>query len=363
MASLSPRSVLLLGDLHAAEFGAVIALLRGAVSHRRLWECERFADLEARVAERSPRIELVVVCQGWSDQFSRSQVHSLLSSQPLARVVCCHGAWCESDGRTRDLWPLAVRLPVDEAARCIAEILADWAREDRAAPQGGPWPDESSLSPRVTPAEALLEAEDRTALPPAWGPAAHVSSREPRAEALGARLPLTASRAEIFAQRFPPLRSAHSGNWVIAEEADDGSRFPPADFASTLRNGSAASGRAGRVLVDSPDRPLREMLTCGLRSQGWESLASEREGPELVVFDADPWGPERRQRLGELLRSVPEAAVVWLTGSPWESREGLPCRPDRVLTWSKLAPLGAFTEACWRACHAGRTSTAKPLER
>ena len=363
MASLSPRSVLLLGDLHAAEFGAVIALLRGAVSHRRLWECERFADLEARVAERSPRIELVVVCQGWSDQFSRSQVHSLLSSQPLARVVCCHGAWCESDGRTRDLWPLAVRLPVDEAARCIAEILADWAREDRADPQGGPWPDESSLSPLATPAEALLEAEDRTALPPAWGPATHDSFRKPRAEALGARLPLTASRAEIFAQRFPPLRSAHSGNCEVAEEAADGARFPPADFASTLRNGSAASGRAGRVLVDSPDRPLREMLTCGLRSQGWESLASEREGPELVVFDADPWGPERRQRLGELLRSVPEAAVVWLTGSPWESREGLPCRPDRVLTWSKLAPLEAFTEACWRACHAGRTSTGNPSER
>lgn len=63
--------------------------------------------------------DLVIVCQHWSDEYGEADVQRLLVSFPLARLVCCYGLWCESDGRTRDVWPLSVRVP----ARCAAERI------------------------------------------------------------------------------------------------------------------------------------------------------------------------------------------------------------------------------------------------
>ncbi|WP_029246541.1 hypothetical protein [Schlesneria paludicola] len=56
--------------------------------------------------------DLIVLLQGWSDEYSRIEILQLLAIAPLARVVVCAGAWCESDGRNRDLWPQAVRVPI-----------------------------------------------------------------------------------------------------------------------------------------------------------------------------------------------------------------------------------------------------------
>ncbi len=47
----------------------------------------------------------------------------MIGLYPLARLVCCYGPWCASDGRTRDIWPLAVRVPVDAAAERIRREL------------------------------------------------------------------------------------------------------------------------------------------------------------------------------------------------------------------------------------------------
>jgi hypothetical protein len=71
--------------------------------------------------------DLVVVCQHWPDEYTAAEVRSLLAAFPLARLVCCYGSWCSSDGRTRDVWPLAVRVPAEWAARRIdleLEVLA-----------------------------------------------------------------------------------------------------------------------------------------------------------------------------------------------------------------------------------------------
>lgn len=58
--------------------------------------------------------DLVLVLQHWSDEFNQSEVDNLLNTFPLARVVCCYGSWCESDQRTRQVWPAAVRVPVEQ---------------------------------------------------------------------------------------------------------------------------------------------------------------------------------------------------------------------------------------------------------
>ena len=64
--------------------------------------------------------DLVIVCQHWPDEFPAADFERLLALLPLARWICCCGAWCESDGRNRDLWPLAVRT----TARTIDVRLA-----------------------------------------------------------------------------------------------------------------------------------------------------------------------------------------------------------------------------------------------
>ncbi|MFM8581254.1 MAG: hypothetical protein ACKOFW_07100, partial [Planctomycetaceae bacterium] len=338
MATPPPRSVLLLGDVHADEFGPVIALLRGAVSHRRLWECDRFADFATRVAGRSQRIELVVVCQGWSDQFPRSQVHNLLSTLPMARFVCCHGAWCESDGRNRDLWPLAVRLPVGEATRWLADLLAEWAREDRTHSETIPCADAAPSSVPLSSGEANYELDTRAATCDAWTPTSRVANQRRRPEAFRSWLPLTASRSEIFAQRFPPVRCLAGGCGPEAGHAAVGWELPSAGTASATNPHSAAVRLGGRVFVDSPDRTLSEMLARSFQSQGWQSISSAQGQPDLLVFDADPWGLERQQRLKELRQSASQAVVACLTGMPGATGEGLPRESERLLRWDKLAP-------------------------
>jgi len=67
--------------------------------------------------------ELVLVCQHGSDEYTTPDVHRLIGLYPLARLVCCYGPWCASDGRTRDIWPLAVRVPVDAAPDRIRREL------------------------------------------------------------------------------------------------------------------------------------------------------------------------------------------------------------------------------------------------
>jgi hypothetical protein len=59
--------------------------------------------------------DLVIVCQSWPDEFPASEVSAALGRWPLALWVCCYGAWCDSDGRTRTIWPISVRIPVREA--------------------------------------------------------------------------------------------------------------------------------------------------------------------------------------------------------------------------------------------------------
>ena len=67
--------------------------------------------------------DLVLVCQHWPDEFPPSDVDRLFRAFPLARFVVCYGPWCASDGRTRSIWPLAVRVPVEEAENRLKREL------------------------------------------------------------------------------------------------------------------------------------------------------------------------------------------------------------------------------------------------
>ncbi len=121
-------AVLVVGDLFASEMAGV---------ERRVEELARDAAdvrIAANVAEALAKstadgwhADLVVVCQHWPDEYTPAEVRAVLRVFPLARLVCCYGSWCGSDGRTRDVWPLAVRVPAEWAPRRInleLEVLA-----------------------------------------------------------------------------------------------------------------------------------------------------------------------------------------------------------------------------------------------
>ena len=68
--------------------------------------------------------DLILVFQAWSDQFSPQEVLRLLAAFPLSRLVCCYGAWCAADARSRVIWPAASRVSAPLAAGRIDRELA-----------------------------------------------------------------------------------------------------------------------------------------------------------------------------------------------------------------------------------------------
>lgn len=117
------HNILIVGDLDSADALPLRDWLR---AHTPPPNVRRAADLREvrRIKDGGDWLpDLVLVCQSWSDQFSAVDANALVAWFPLARLVCCHGPWCESDGRTRTQWPLAVRVRASLApARLDLEI-------------------------------------------------------------------------------------------------------------------------------------------------------------------------------------------------------------------------------------------------
>ena len=56
--------------------------------------------------------ELILLFQAFSDQYSPRAIYRLFEKHPLSRILVAYGPYCESDGRTRRLWPQTVRVPL-----------------------------------------------------------------------------------------------------------------------------------------------------------------------------------------------------------------------------------------------------------
>ena len=162
-----PISLLTIGQTDRAESRPLAEWLAASLQPA---DTRHFRDLTAALEETSRTNwipDLIVVVQSWPDEFSPSEIASLFAFAPLARVVVAYGAWCESDGRNRHLWPLAVRVSLSSAA---ARIEREWR---------------------------LLNEQ---------------SGLEP--------LPLSASREEAFAADHPPLAKTSSPQSVLVVSPD-----------------------------------------------------------------------------------------------------------------------------------------------
>ncbi len=258
-AQAAPISVLFLGDTRDLEMAPIVDCVIALVDETRVADdIERGCE---RIRTDNWHPDLIVVLQTWSDQFSTGDVLKLLSLAPLARMVCAAGSWCDSDGRTRTSWPLAVRIrAVDAPGRIDREI-------------------------------GLLRSA-------AKGSGAADSVRR-------SALPLTASRAEVFA----------------ADLAEDPMIAPG----------------IAEVLVQSPDRAWKEMIE---RAMGiLPSLGAEVGPPAVVVFDVDPWSDARRKALEALWPGTHVIACSGIAAVDL-SEELKNAGADAV--WFKLSPLAAL---------------------
>lgn len=79
------------------------------------WPVHEYCGLRAfieAVTSKNFYPDLVIVCQGWREQFVFRDIQTGLAALPVARWICVVGAWCESEGRHGSRWPLAVRQPI-----------------------------------------------------------------------------------------------------------------------------------------------------------------------------------------------------------------------------------------------------------
>lgn len=120
-------NILVIGERTRSEFAPIHEWLRGVASAATVEFSPSLAlrrddiDAGASVATTmSP--DLVIVCQSWPDEFSPSEVTQALGCWPLALWICGYGAWCASDGRSRSIWPISVRVPVDEAPQRLNHL-------------------------------------------------------------------------------------------------------------------------------------------------------------------------------------------------------------------------------------------------
>ncbi len=94
-------------------------LLRMGIPGVRIDHARCVDDIAASTKLDGRVVDLLLVHQQWPDQYSAADVDRLLRLTPLSRLICCYGSWCEADGRSRDIWPPAARVPLQRLSTRI----------------------------------------------------------------------------------------------------------------------------------------------------------------------------------------------------------------------------------------------------
>ncbi len=111
--------VALIGPGGRREFRELIGWL---CEHADIRVTDEFADIDTAIqSDRLSDCHLTLVLQSYSDQYTAADINQLIGQTLFQRLLCCYGAWCESDGRNRALWPDALRVPV-RLAQSIIEL-------------------------------------------------------------------------------------------------------------------------------------------------------------------------------------------------------------------------------------------------
>ncbi len=249
-ARVSELNVRLVGDAAGQEFDAIRTALERDVAGAAL---DFYQDLPACLAADGTRPpDLVVMLQNHPDEYVTGDVAALMSRFPLARLICCYDAWCDSDGRTRSIWPLAARTPIWNALGRIERELT----------------------------LVLGQVRDRP-------------------------LPLTASRAEIFEAEYLPPRRLEPAQGLIGVVSRDHA------WQKTFELLLAAAGQNVAVNVTSGDsRGVRLLLWdadpwCEDQAMSLRHMRSRYPHADIAACVGFP-----RRDLADELRALGVARVV-----------------------------------------------------
>lgn len=124
MAEQATRDRCLIATLHhSARVAPPIGRLLGKLpASAQVRTTQSVDELAALVESDVP--DLLVVWQEWPDEFPACEVARLFDLLPVSRWVCCYGPWCLADGRNRDIWPPATRVPWSRAESRIRQELS-----------------------------------------------------------------------------------------------------------------------------------------------------------------------------------------------------------------------------------------------
>ena len=284
---LAPR-VIAIGHAQRREFRDLSLQLRAQSAAG--WDGQFPTIAEALATQLTSTAELIVVWQSQPDEYARADVQQLLGAAPLASVVCVYGPWCESDGRTRSVWPASFRVPAWQADRRFVEELERF----RAGQPRLPW--------TAAREDVWLRDLESTSV---------TSAKSPRLLA-DWRFVVT-SPDHVYEQLLWDLLQETSGKILRPAELLDSGRT--ADSKTT--NGEAVDGEAVCWLVDlDPGTPSQQL-------QWWQWQASF---PVSVWVGLTNWLPVAQRDVGEQQNLEQGPQPVW----------------NAVL--SKLDPQGLVTE-------------------
>lgn len=239
----------LIGSDQRREFAALRTWLRS----KKLRTAE-FDTIEAALEDDRPAAaaDLTIVMQSWPDQFSSAAANQLIGQTLFSRLFCCYGPACESDGRNRNIWPDAIRVPLRLAASVIEQELRD-----------------------------ALDGK-----PP---------------------LPPTAARDEIFAHR-----SGAGSDWEVLARLPQLSQMNGAVISPdrTLRKTIVTALK--EFGMRSLDLPL--IAVCG--KNGVKPKETSRGPVHVVIHDLDPWSHVVETSLQSMKQMFPSATVLGLGSMP-----------------------------------------------
>ncbi|MCA9064332.1 MAG: hypothetical protein KDA96_14780, partial [Planctomycetaceae bacterium] len=118
--AVNPRvPVVVVGSIDSPEFTDLMDWMRQHRSIHVVATWRRLVDVLSAAALQGQYSRFVIVLQSWSDQFDKAEADQLLAQSWNGTLLCCQGSWCESDGRTRSIWPVSVTVPVRFARSVI----------------------------------------------------------------------------------------------------------------------------------------------------------------------------------------------------------------------------------------------------
>ena len=121
--STEQHRILIVNNDNVAEMRMVVDVVKGLTTTGELEQVKNIPDALQFCSTKNWSPDLIILCQNWSHEFSEAEIHQLLTTLPLARLVCCYGYWCESDGRNYDLLPPGSRV---QARLAKERIQYEW---------------------------------------------------------------------------------------------------------------------------------------------------------------------------------------------------------------------------------------------